>query len=390
MNNYFEFNNNVKILCGDTALSNLNYELDFLGAKNPMLLSDEGLEKIGTIDQFVKFSKPVKFKTIFTKIPADSSTLTINQIARVYKNNGCDAIVALGGGSVIDTAKGARLVLAQEREDIMSLSGNEIVKKGKHIPFIVVPTTSGTGSECTAVAVIKNAKTKTKLEFISSELLPDCAILDGRLTLKLPPKLTASTGVDALVHAIEAYTSLQKNPISDIYATTAIKLIGQNLVEAVGRGDKSSRLNMALASNLAGTAFSNSMVGIVHAIGHACGAVLSVPHGNAMMMLLAPCMEFNLDECLVEYSRLLLYFTNEDEYVSTKPTERAKTLILKIKEFIANLQEKTGVFLKLTDYGADEKSLDLIADKAIADGASITTPKRFSRDDVLNILREVY
>jgi len=389
MDKYFEFNNGVKVLCGEKALDNLKYELDYLGCSAPLLLSDEGLEDAKTVDFVKKNAKNIKFNAVFTKIPADSSTLTINQIARLYKNNKCDGIVALGGGSVIDTAKGVKLILCQNKVDIMDLAGNEIAKRGKVVPFIVVPTTSGTGSECTAVAVIKNAKTKTKLEFISSELLPDVAILDARLTKKLPPKLTASTGFDALVHAIEAYTSLQKNPISDIYAITAINLISNNIIDAVC-GRENARLNMALAANLAGTAFSNAMVGIVHAIGHAMGAVLNIPHGNAMMMLLPACMRFNLDKNYVEYSKLLLYYTNEDEYASTKPGKRAKHLIEKIEETIAEIKERTGINLKLSEYGAKEKDLSIVADKALSDGAGIVNNKYFNKEDVLAILKEIF
>lgn len=390
MNGYFEFINSVKILCGDGALENLAYELDFLGCKSPLLLSDEGLVKVGTVDMVKAACKGVAFNTTFTDIPADSSTLTINQIARLYNHNKCDGIVALGGGSVIDTAKGVRLMLSQKVENILTLSGNEIVKKGAHIPFVVMPTTSGTGSECTAVAVIKDANTHTKLEFISSELLPDAAILDVRLTKTLPAKLTASTAFDALVHSVEAYTSLQKNPISDVYATTAIKLISSNMFDVLDSGDTVARLNLALASNLAGTAFSNAMVGIVHAIGHACGAVSNIPHGNAMTMLLAPCMRFNLDVCHVEYSNLLLYFTNEETYANAQPNERAKLLIKKVEEMANRIHEKTGLMIKLSEYGVKEEDLEKIALKAIDDGAAIVNQKKFTKDDVIAILKEIF
>ena len=293
-NNYFEFVNSVKILCGDNAIENIAYELDFFGCENPLLLSDEGLKKIGTVDKVKKLLKNVGIKNVFTNIPADSSTETIKEIIALYKASKCDGIIAVGGGSVIDTAKGVRMSLAQNKNDIMKLMGNENIKKGRHIPFIVVPTTCGTGSECTAVAVIKNHDNNVKMEFISSELLPDVAVVDVRMTETLPPKLTASTSMDAMVHAIEAYTSLQKNPISDVYALSAIKLISQNLLKVLQNPNElDGRNNLALASTLAGIAFSNAMVGVVHAIGHACGGVSGVPHGNAMAVLLTECMKFN-------------------------------------------------------------------------------------------------
>ncbi len=389
-NNYFEFLNSVKILSGDNAINNIPYECDFLGCKNPLLLSDNGLKKIGSVDNFIKIiKKELKIKNIYTDIPTDSSTQTINDIVAYYKANKCDGIIALGGGSVIDTAKGVRMALSQKQTDIMKLMGNEIIKKGIHIPFIVVPTTCGTGSECTAVAVIKNHKTHLKMEFISSELLPDVAVVDVRMTLTLPPKLTASTSLDALTHAIEAYTSLQKNPISDVYALTAIKLIVKNLPVVLKDGsNKNARLNLANASTLAGIAFSNAMVGVVHAIGHSCGGVANVPHGNAMAVLLPACMEFNLSEVENLYADLLLYFGGAELYSKTPQNMRAVLTIEKVKEFLVNVSASSGLALKLSDYGVTKEMFEHIAKNALNDGAAIVNKKNIKKEDVIEILNK--
>ena len=190
---YFEFINSVKICAGENALDNIAYELSFLKCSRPLILSDSGVFNAGVLDKVIDILKKSDIPTdaVFTDIPADSSVLIINYIAKIYSDKSCDGIIACGGGSVIDTAKGVRLVLAQQGEDILALKGNEIIKKGTHSPFIVLPTTCGTGSECTAVAVIKNHETGIKMEYISSELLPDTAIIDVRLTETLPKKLIA-------------------------------------------------------------------------------------------------------------------------------------------------------------------------------------------------------
>ena len=207
---YFEFINQVKICSGDNALCNATHELSYLGASKPMILSDKGLEKVGTLKTVLKvFSKNnLDTSRVFTDIPTDSSTDTINQIVKTYKECGADSIIAIGGGSVIDTAKGVKLVLSQDVDDILKLEGNEIMPLGKLVPFIVVPTTCGTGSECTAVAVIKNSETHIKMEFISPTLLPNVSILDSMVIETLPPKLMATTSIDALTHAIEGYSCL--------------------------------------------------------------------------------------------------------------------------------------------------------------------------------------
>lgn len=386
---YFEFVNSVKILCGDNAIENIAYELDFFGCKNPLLLSDEGLKKIGTVEKVTKILKNVGIKNVYTNIPADSSTATINEIIKYYKDSKCDGIIALGGGSVIDTAKGVRMSLSQGKNDIMKLMGNENIKKGNHIPFIVVPTTCGTGSECTAVAVIKNHDNNVKMEFISSELLPDVAVIDVRMTATLPPKLTASTSMDAMVHAIEAYTSLQKNPISDVYAVSAIKLIADNLLKVLKNpNDMDGRYNLALASTLAGIAFSNAMVGVVHAIGHACGGVCGVPHGNAMAVLLTECMKYNQDKVGDLYGELLLHLCGSNVFATTNRENKCEKTIAYLENMLKEINKITGMPLKLGDYGVKEEDLNKIVATAQNDGAIVVNKKHVKKEDIMSILKK--
>ena len=187
---YYEFQNSAKLLSGRYAIDNIPYELSRLEAEKPMLLSDAVLQELGTMDIVANALKAanVTIGAVFTDIPADSSVEVVNQVAALYRQSGCNSIVAVGGGSVIDTAKGARMVLSQDSDDILALMGCETLTRGKQIPFVAVPTTSGTGSEATEVAVIRNPERKLKMEFISHYLLPDVAVLDPRMTLTLPPK----------------------------------------------------------------------------------------------------------------------------------------------------------------------------------------------------------
>lgn len=388
---YFEFINQVKICSGDNALCNVVHELKYLGATRPLILSDKGLEKVGTLKNVIKvFNKNGLDTTrVFTDIPTDSSTDTINQIVQVYKDNGADSIVAIGGGSVIDTAKGVKLVLSQEVDDILKLEGNEIMPLGKLVPFIVIPTTCGTGSECTAVAVIKNSQTHVKMEFISPTLLPNVAVLDSSVIETLPPKLLATTSIDALTHAIEGYSCLQRNPISQSFSITAIRLITENLFLAINHPKKVEyKYNLLNASTVAGISFSNSMVGIVHAIGHALGSY-KVPHGNAMAILLPTCLKFNADVMSEEYSQLLLYFKGADYYVSIPEDDRPNAFVTAVKELVDMASNLTGFSLKLTDYGITENDLEDIANTAINDGASAINPKLFTRKNIISILKEV-
>ncbi|MBR7091458.1 MAG: iron-containing alcohol dehydrogenase [Clostridia bacterium] len=390
MNKYFEFINSVKILCGDKAIENIPYELNFLGSHTPLILSDQGIQKIGLLDQITTIlsKSGVNTDNIYTDIPVDSSTLVIDTITAFYHQNNCDGIIAIGGGSVIDTAKGVRMSLSQNKANIMELAGNEIIKRGNHIPFVVMPTTCGTGSECTAVAVIKNQNTGVKMEFISSEILPDCAVIDVRLTATLPPRLIASTAMDALCHAIEAFSSLQKNPISDAFATSAMSLIADNLLPTITSPTPDTRTSLALASTLAGVAFSNAMVGIVHAVGHACGSIAHIPHGNAMAILLPHCMQFNLDINADTYSELLLYLTNADTYATTPKELRAQKTIQVVQDLIQKLYSQDILPTRLSDFGVTAELLPTIANSALNDGAIVVNNKNVDYHDIISILNK--
>lgn len=390
---YFEFQNAVKLLCGELALERIPNELQHLNAERPLVLSDAVLAKIGTMALVTQAmeAEGVAAAAVFTDIPVDSSLAVVNRIAAYYRERGCDSIVAIGGGSVIDTAKGVRLVLSQNTDDIFAISGLENVARGKHIPFIVVPTTAGTGSECTGVAVIRNDANGVKMEFLSPFVEPDVAVVDPRMTEGLPPKATASTGMDALCHAVEACTCLQANPLSTAYATAAIRLIAQNLETATVNGkNRQARFNMALASTMAGIAFSNSMVGAVHAIGHALGGVCHVPHAVAMTILLPHVMRYNLSHSAGAYAELLPWLVGQDAAMATPPETRAEASIAAIEALGRKLNAVCGLPLSLSAAGVSKDDFPKVAEFAVNDGALIVNPRAATEAQVLEILNSAY
>ena len=390
---YFEFQNAVKLLCGEQALERIPNELQHLNAERPLVLSDAVLAKIGTMAQVTQAmeAEGVAPSAVFTDIPVDSSLAVVNRIAAFYREQSCDSIVAIGGGSVIDTAKGVRLVLSQDTDDIFAISGLENVARGKHIPFIVVPTTAGTGSECTGVAVIRNDANGVKMEFLSPFVEPDVAVVDPRMTEGLPPKATASTGMDALCHAVEACTCLQVNPLSTAYATAAIRLIAANLETVTVNGkNREARFNMALASTMAGIAFSNSMVGAVHAIGHALGGVCHVPHAVAMTILLPHVMRYNLSHCAAKYAELLPWLVGQDEAMATPPDKRAEAAITAIESLGAKLNAACGLPLSLSAAGVNKEDFPKVAEFAINDGALIVNPRAATEEQVTEILKAAF
>ncbi len=391
MNAYFEFQNSVKLLCGEHSLERIANELEHLGASRPLLLSDSMLSQIGTLARVADamVAEGCEPAGRFTEIPVDSSLKVVNGIAYHYRKLGCDSLVAIGGGSVIDTAKGVRLVLSQDTDDILAIGGFENLSRGRHIPFIVVPTTAGTGSECTGVAVIRNDETQVKMEFLSPFVQPDVAVLDPRMTEGLPPRATASTGLDALCHAIEAATCLQANPLSTAYAKAAIKLIAENLEEATKNGrNRKARYAMAVASTMAGIAFSNSMVGAVHAIGHALGGVCHVPHAIAMGILLPHVMRYNMERA--DYGSLLPELAGLDAAADIPANLRGEAALLAVESLDQELAALCGLPLTLQAVGVKKEDFAQIARVAVNDGALIVNPRAADEEQVISILNAAW
>lgn len=391
MGGYYEFLNNVKIIYGTDVLKDALPEcLIELGAKRILLISGPVLNKLGAVDR-VKSAiedKGINIQAIFIDVPNDSSIDTVNKIAGVYRFNNCDSIVALGGGSVIDTAKGVKLLLASGEKSLNDIMGLNMVNKLPKLPFVVIPTTSGTGSEVTAVSVISDTKRDTKLEFMSAELLPDVCLLAPELLYTLPAKATLLTAFDTLTHAVEAYTCRQKNPLSDAAAQKSIEFLGANIRNAVQNGnDYNGRLAMMLSSALAGEAFSNSMVGAVHAIAHALGGVCHLPHDAAVAIMLPWVMEYNLDVSGEYYAELLWYIAGEEVYASFDKDRRAQAFIDYIRNLYNELAILTNAPRTLADLGVSADDFDKIATKALHDGAMMTNPKSMGVAEITSLLR---
>ncbi len=392
--NYYEFYSPVKINSGQDALETIPYEFKQLQVNKPLIVTDQGIKQAGLLKILLKALEnsglSVSDDWIYDRVPSDSSVDVVNEIAKKFSQGNFDALIALGGGSVIDTAKGVNILVSSGESDLRNLMGVDRLSL-RLKPLVVIPTTSGTGSEATLVAVIADTHTHFKLPFVSYQLVPALAILDPRMTLSLPPRLTAATGMDALSHAIEAYTCLQKNPVSDAFAWKAIELIGKNLVNAVRNGkDLQARMAMANASLMAGIAFSNSMVGAVHAIGHALGAVSGVHHGNAMAILLPAVMKRNFMKVRNLYAELYLPLAGVDEYVKVKREDLANKTLEYVENLNKKLNELTGMPVTLKQAGVKEEELPQVAEKAINDGAMSTNPIDFDYETVLKILHEVY
>lgn len=390
---YYEFFCPVKVIAGNAALEHIPFELATLGAKRPMIITDKGVrgnQLLAPIEAAFESTDAV-IGCIFDDVPPDSSLDTVRQAAALYRENQCDAIIAVGGGSVIDTSKATNILVSEGGDDLLQYSGAHNLPKPLK-PFFVIPTTSGTGSEVTMVAVVSDKAKNVKMAFASYYLMPHAAILDPRMTLTLPPHLTAMTAMDALTHAVEAYTCMAANPISDAYATAAIKKICSNLFNVLDNpNDSQGRLELAQASTMAGIAFSNSMVGLVHSLGHALGAVAHLPHGLCMNLFLPYVLEYNKEVNGDKIADLLLPLAGADIYAQTPAHLRADKAITTIQAMRDRLFSLTKLPRTLQETGkVTEAQLDEVAEKALNDGSIIYNPKEASFEDLRSILQKAW
>ncbi|AYA04106.1 iron-containing alcohol dehydrogenase [Acinetobacter sp. WCHAc010034] len=390
---YYEFFCPVKVIAGHAALEHIPFELSTLGATRPLIITDKGVRSnnlLAPIEAAFESTDAV-IGCIFDDVPPDSSLETVRKAAQLYRDNNCDAIIAVGGGSVIDTSKATNILVSEGGDDLLKYSGAHNLPKPLK-PFFVIPTTSGTGSEVTMVAVVSDNQKNVKMPFASYYLMPHAAILDPRMTQTLPPHLTAMTAMDAMTHAVEAYTCLAANPISDAYATAAVKKISASLFNVLDNpNDANGRLELAQASTMAGIAFSNSMVGLVHSLGHSLGAVAHLPHGLCMNLFLPYVLEYNKEVNSDKLADLLLPLAGPDIYSQTPAHARADKAISTILTMRDRIYALTKLPRTLRETGkVSEAQLDEVAEKALNDGSIIYNPKEATLQDLKTILEKAW
>ncbi len=288
-----------KLITGEGSIQVLHQEATRLGMKNPLIVTDEILRDLGVVEKVTQLLNGISFG-IYTGVKPEPEISIVEECRELYNNGFHDGLIALGGGSAIDIAKSVSAA-AQFEGTIHELIGTDLVQK-KGAPIIAIPTTAGTGSEVTNIAILSDKEAQLKKGIVSDYLLPDVAIVAPEMTVTMPKSVTAASGIDALVHAIEAYISVNASPITDSLAIGAIKLIAKNLPKAYANPDHiEARDNMATASLMAGMAFGNAGVGAVHALAYPLGGRYHIAHGVSNALLLPFVMEWNKISCVEKF-----------------------------------------------------------------------------------------
>ncbi|MGI6257121.1 MAG: iron-containing alcohol dehydrogenase [Anaerovoracaceae bacterium] len=380
---FAEYNHKTKVIFGLGAISELGSEAEKYG-KKAMILCDQGVIQAGILEKATKAltEKNISYM-IFDQIKPNPRDEDCDKAAKIAEEAGADIIIGLGGGSAMDTAKAAALVVTNggpTKKWDWKLLDKEM------LPVICVPTTSGTGSEVTFCAVITDKEREYKMSMFDPEnLVPKVAIVDPELTFTLPASLTASTGVDALTHAIEAYTSKLAHPLTDGYALHAIRLISENLEDAFKDPSNAiARSNMMIASLMAGIAFINSNVGAVHAISETVGGKYDTPHGIANSIFLPFVMEYNAVTMPEKHSEIASYLGVEKG--SKTLEEHAKAGIDYIKSLNARLNIPT-----MKDLGyISSDDFALIAERSSKNALSDDNGREINKEGYLSILEAAY
>ena len=368
---------------GKGAREELPREIKERGFKKVLVVTDKALFEVGVTARVTEVLDKAGIKyTVYSEVKPNPTIKNVLDGVEKCKEFGADVIVAVGGGSSIDTAKGISILMTNpDRMDVVSLNGASNTKN-KGLPLIALPTTSGTAAEVTINYVITDEERKIKMVCVDPHDIPILAIVDSDLMASMPKSIAASTGMDALTHAVEGYITKAHNTMSDMFHMKAIQLIFENLPAAVNEKDEKAIENMGLAQYIAGMGFSNVGLGIVHSMAHQLGAVYDTPHGVANAILLPTVMRFNGAVCADRFREILVNIGRPDA-AHLNDQDVINTFVWMIEE----LSKKVGITMRVKDTGCKEEDLEMLADKAMQDPCKPGNPREVSKEDFIELYR---
>lgn len=370
---------------GKGAREELAGEIKKRGFKKVFLVSDKSLVEAGVTKKVedILTNAGIDYD-LYSEIKPNPTIKNVTDGVEACKASNADVIVAVGGGSSMDTAKGISIVMTNpDRADIKSLNGlSNTVNRG--MPVIALPTTAGTAAEVTINYVITDEEREIKMVCVDPNDIPILAIIDSELMASMPKGLAAATGMDALTHAVEGYITKAHNEMSDMFHMKAIKLIFKYLTSAVNEKDPEAVEMMGLAQYIAGMGFSNVGLGIVHSMAHQLGAVYDTPHGIANAMLLPTVMRFNgEDPATAQRFREILCEIGRPDAANLNDQDVINTFVWMISE----LGKSVGITTTIKDYGAKEEDFEMLAEKAMADPCKPGNPREVTKEDFIELFR---
>lgn len=373
------------LITGTGSIAKIGEQAEKFEAKHVVIVTDSIIKQTGLLENITTplTNQEISFK-IIDKVVPEPPFENLEDMIQELESDNPDMLIGVGGGSALDITKLLSVMLTN-KEDVRNFIGTDKIKN-RGIPFILVPTTAGTGSEVTANAIFTDVRDNVKKGIVSPYLLPSAAIIDATLTLSVPAKVTAATGMDALVHAVESYTAIKAGELTDGIALQAIKLISRSLRTAVYDGNNlRAREDMAMGSLLAGISLGNAGVGAVHALAYPLGGKFKVPHGVANSLLLPYVMKYNVISNFTKFKEVAIAMGENVEHLSLRDAAEQAVHAL------AKLSEDVGIPASLQEVGVEESDLQDLAEEASKiDRLLSNNPRKLTRDDIENIYKDAF
>lgn len=373
-----------KVIAGVDSIESLKDIIKNEKVEKALIITDKGVWNAGLVEKPIEILKSCGCNIeVINNTPPEPEVSQIEEIFKSVKSMECKMIIGIGGGSSMDTAKIISVLMTND-SSVREILGTDRIKN-KGIPTLMIPTTAGTGAEATPNAIVLVPEEKLKVGIVSSKLIPDYVILDPSLTVKLPPAITANTGMDALIHAMECYISLKANPFSDTFALRAIKLISGSIRRAYNSGeDMDARHDMLIGSFYGGVCIAASGTAAVHALSYPLGSMYSIPHGLSNAILLPYVMEFNMDAAIEKYRDMAIAMGIDVNGLSSEQAAQ------KMVESLYDLTRDLNIKSPLREMNISERELDEIVESA----SKVTrlldnNPKKLSKEDMRAIYRKI-
>jgi alcohol dehydrogenase len=392
----FEFKMPAKVKFGEGIVKEIGSILRGMGYHKAFIATDKGIVAAGICAMIEEGLKADNFEyEVFDELIPDPTIEIVDSTAEILKKSGADVVLAVGGGSPIDTAKAICMLQTNEGSVRDYLFGGTKTVTNPIMPLVCIPTTAGTGSEMTAASVISNEQEKTKVSVTHEYLIPKYAFIDPMVQMGCPPFITATTGMDALTHAIESFISNRSNPISDAMGLQAIRMIGANIRRATGAGnfDMEARSNMAVAATIAGVAFMNGGLGVVHGISQTLGAFVHIPHGPANSLLLPYCMEKTVVGNMPKFKEIAIALGKNVEGMDLREAAFAAV------DAVFELAEDLGVPMRLSELDPAKRQcsekitediFEAVADDVMNYRLLADTPVKIGKQQVIEILQAAF
>lgn len=374
-----------EIIFGEQAISLCEQYASNFGSTKPLIVTDDGVLATGLVDSIYSSLKSINIKPeIFSNIQQNPKDFQVAAGKDFYKAKNCDIIIGIGGGSPMDCAKAIGILVSGEKEKIEDYEGIDQVLIPAP-PLLCIPTTAGTSADISQFAIINHSEQKYKFAIISKTLIPDVALVDPITTYTMDPYLTACTGIDALVHAIEAFVSLANSSLTDLHAIEAIRIISENLVDAVHEPRNAhARKMMMHASMQAGMAFSNASLGVVHAMAHSLGGYLDLPHGECNALLLNAAINANYPHASKKYRKIAEVLNVCESSMNDLDCKEA------LIAYISSLLNKVGIHGGLLQRGVKKEDLPTLVEHAIKDPCAVTNPMPVNYENTWSIYEQSF